>query len=177
MADINKELTQIKTAIYGKDVRGSIHDGIDKINKESEDSKQKASEAHDVMESIINDGFDNAALEANFEQKLDDKIGQLQPEWTQFKNDTEQNFNSVTSQLNDTAKGINYNRHQSNLTRNKIRPVLVIVDDDTNKTAYNIMFEEFVKGRDIPMSFALISGRIGVNENSIDMNQFYEMRD
>ena len=99
MANINKELTQIKTAIYGKDVRGAIHDGIDKINKESEDSKQKASEAHDVMESIINDGFDNAALEANFEQKLDDKIGQLQPEWTQFQTD-------VTSQLNEKAKVI-----------------------------------------------------------------------
>lgn len=82
----------------------------------------------------------------------------------------------LTSQLNDTAKGINYNRHQSNVTRNKIRPVLVIVDDDTNKTAYNIMFEEFVKNRDIPMSFALISGRVGVDGNTIDMNQFYEMK-
>ena len=97
MADIKKELNDIKTAIYGKDVRGSIHDGIDKINKESEESKQKASEAHDVMESIINDGFDNAALEANFEQKLDDKISQLQPEWTQFQTD-------VTSQLNEEVQ-------------------------------------------------------------------------
>lgn len=96
MADIKKELNDIKTAIYGRDVRGSIHDGIDKINKESEESKQKASEAHDVMESIINDGFDNAALEVNFEQKLDDKIGQLQPEWTQFQTD-------VTSQLNEES--------------------------------------------------------------------------
>ena len=104
MADIKKELNDIKNAIYGRDVRGSIHDGIDKINKESEVSKQKANEAHDVMESIINDGFDNAALEANFEQKLDDEIGRLQPEWTQFKNDTQQNFNDVTSQLNETVK-------------------------------------------------------------------------
>lgn len=36
MADISNELNQIKSAIYGKDVRGSIHDGIDKINRETE---------------------------------------------------------------------------------------------------------------------------------------------
>ena|SRR5690625_2210233 len=94
MADIKKELNDIKNAVYGREVRGSIHDGIKKINEESEKSKEKADEAHDVMESIIEEGFDNAALEANFEQKLDDKIANLQPEWTGFKED-------VTTQLAD----------------------------------------------------------------------------
>src|SRR5690625_5251148 len=97
MADIKKELNDIKNAVYGKDVRGSIHDGIKKINEESEESKAKADEAHDVMESIINEGFDNAALEANFEQKLDDKIANLQPEWTGFKED-------ITTQLADEVQ-------------------------------------------------------------------------
>lgn len=100
MADIKKELNDIKNAVYGREVRGSIHDGIKKINEESEESKAKAEEAHDVMESIINEGFDNAALEANFEQKLDDKIANLQPEWTGFKED-------VTTQLADTEAQIN----------------------------------------------------------------------
>ena len=99
MANIDKELNHIKNAIYGREVRGSIHDGIKKINDESENSKQKADEAHDMMESIITEGFDNAALEANFEQKLDDKIANLQPEWTQFKNDTE-------TQLADTEQKV-----------------------------------------------------------------------
>src|SRR5690625_1660926 len=97
MADIDKELRDIKNAVYGKEVRGSIHDGIKKINEESEESKAKADEAHDVMESIINEGFDNAALESNFEQKLDDKIANLQPEWTGFKED-------ITTQLAETTK-------------------------------------------------------------------------
>src|SRR5690625_328001 len=99
MADIDKELNDIKNAIYGKEVRGSIHDGIKKINEESEESKQKADEAHDVMKEILDESFDSAALEANFEQKLDDKIENLQTEWTQFKEDTEQNFDDVTTQL------------------------------------------------------------------------------
>ncbi|PEZ94197.1 hypothetical protein CN374_00160 [Bacillus cereus] len=36
MANIISFLNKIKTAIHGKDVRGSIHDGIDAINKETE---------------------------------------------------------------------------------------------------------------------------------------------
>ena len=36
MANISKELEAIMSAIYGRDVRQSIHDGIDKINKVSE---------------------------------------------------------------------------------------------------------------------------------------------
>ena len=101
MANIDKELNQIKNAVYGREVRGSIHDGIDKINKESEESKAKANEAHDVMESIINEGFDNAALEANFEQKLDDKIADLQPEWTQFKDQTNQQLAETEQYLDE----------------------------------------------------------------------------
>src|SRR5690625_7959366 len=106
MADIKKELNDIKNAVYGKEVRGSIHDGIKKINEESEESEIKADEAHDVMESIMTEGFDNAALEANFEQKLDDKIANLQPEWTGFKED-------VTTQL---ADAMDYSTTKSNLT-------------------------------------------------------------
>lgn len=36
MANIGSFLNKIKTAIYGKDVRGSIHDGMEAINKETE---------------------------------------------------------------------------------------------------------------------------------------------
>src|SRR5690625_2375100 len=113
MADIKKELNDIKNAVYGKEVRGSIHDGIKKINEESEESKAKADEAHDVMESIINEGFDNAALEANFEQKLDDKIANLQPEWTGFKED-------ITTQLAQTPNTVNFNRYKNDNTSDAI---------------------------------------------------------
>ena len=36
MADISTELARILSAIYGEDVRGSIHDAIEKINEVSE---------------------------------------------------------------------------------------------------------------------------------------------
>lgn len=104
MADIDKELRDIKNAVYGKEVRGSIHDGIKKINDESEESKEKANEAHDVMEAIMEEGFDNAALESNFEQKLDNKIANLQPEWTGFKEDITTQLAEIPQQISNAVR-------------------------------------------------------------------------
>lgn len=148
MANINNELNKIKNAIYGREVRGSIHDGIDKINNESEDSKQKATEASDVMESIMQEGFDNAALESNFEQKLDDKIGSLQPEWTQFKNQT-------TAQLAETDS---FRGNESMINRKNRRPMITIVDDDGNRGFYTKLFE-LAKEYGIKITSAMITDR------------------
>lgn len=41
MADISRELNNIKTAVYGEEVRGSIHDAIQKINNVNEESKPR----------------------------------------------------------------------------------------------------------------------------------------
>ncbi len=72
MANINDELNQIKNAVYGKDVRGSIHDGIDKINKETEVATTKSNEAYDITQNLLDDSFDQGALNTNIEQKLSD---------------------------------------------------------------------------------------------------------
>lgn len=45
MADISTELQAIMDAVYGEEVRGSIHDAIEKINEVSEDSSEEASNA------------------------------------------------------------------------------------------------------------------------------------
>lgn len=131
MADINNELNEINNAVYGKDVRGSIHDGIKKINEETESSTEKAEQAHDVMESIINDGFDNAALEANFEQKLDDKINALQPEWTQFKDDT-------VTQMAETTNEIGNKSTLPEWLQQSLRKVTKQLDDQVRDLGVNV---------------------------------------
>lgn len=52
MADIDKELRDIKNAVYGREVRGAIHDGIEKINKEVEDSTETSEQAKHQVENI-----------------------------------------------------------------------------------------------------------------------------
>src|SRR5690625_6815657 len=64
MADIDKELREIKNAVYGRDGRGSIHDEIKKINEESEESKAKAEEAKRQVENI-QEQVDNLVVEGD----------------------------------------------------------------------------------------------------------------
>lgn len=52
MADIKKELNDIKNAVYGKEVRGSIHDGIKKINDEVENATDLCESAKHQVENI-----------------------------------------------------------------------------------------------------------------------------
>lgn len=159
MADIQKELNQIKNAVYGREVRGSIHDGIDKINKETEVATGKADAAHDVMESIINDGFDNAALEAEFEQKLDDKISNLQPEWTQFKENTE-------TQLAETKKqSINqFEINTSNLGmgKKKKQPVFSIISDDFREEDFSKLLP-LITEKNVRVGLGIITNLINTN--------------
>src|SRR5690625_2811543 len=160
MANIDKELNQIKNAVYGREVRGSIHDGIDKINKETEIATGKADEAHDVMESIINDGFDNAALESNFEQKLDDKINNLQPEWTQFKEQTNQQLADTKHDLAiESGKQIYNAIHPSR----KLKPAILLVDDDSRKELRTILYPK-LKELNVPLTSAVVTSRIDNNE-------------
>lgn len=50
MADISKELQAIEKAIYGEEVRGSIHDAIDKINKLNDESATNSATARQTAE-------------------------------------------------------------------------------------------------------------------------------
>lgn len=152
MANIKKELNQIKNAVYGREVRGSIHDGIDKMNREVESSTEKAGEAHEVMESIMREGFDNAALEANFEEKLDKEINNLQPEWTGFKDD-------ITSKV---VKNDNFLSRNGVVNRKTPRPMITWIDDDGKLGVYTKLYPIF-KERGIPMTPAIIPDRVGTS--------------
>lgn len=70
MADIKKELNDIKNAIYGREVRGSIHDGINKINKESEGSRQIATNT-EQRQDAVEQQFNNLLSEWSDERPID----------------------------------------------------------------------------------------------------------
>ena len=63
MANIKSYLDNIKNAIYGKDVRGSIYDGISEINKEVENTTPKQVGLENIFDQlIINAGNSNAEI-------------------------------------------------------------------------------------------------------------------
>ena len=63
MADIKTHLNNIKGALYGKDIRSSIHDGIDTINKEVESTTGRQVDLENTFDQlIINAGNSNAEI-------------------------------------------------------------------------------------------------------------------
>lgn len=162
---VDEEIHDIQHAIEGVEVRGALGSGVRKAHEVSKNADGKATEAHDVMESIMEEGFDNAALESNFEQKLDDKIESLQPEWTQFKDETK-------SQLADTEK----QRFTSSPANNK-EPILAcsIVDDDHDLGFYTKLFQ-IAKEFNIPLTSAIITSNLN-GSNKVTAEQRKEMHE
>lgn len=65
MASIQEHLDKIKNAILGKDVRQSIHDGLNKINQETESTSKKQEKLERTFDDIIiNAGNSNAEVAA-----------------------------------------------------------------------------------------------------------------
>ena len=63
MANIKTHLNNIKGALYGKDVRGSIHDGIEAINKEVENTTGRQVDLENTFDQlVINAGNSNAEI-------------------------------------------------------------------------------------------------------------------
>ena len=63
MAKIQQYLDNIKNALFGREVRGSIHDGIDAINKEVERTTAKQEHLDGTFNQlIINSGTSNAEI-------------------------------------------------------------------------------------------------------------------
>src|SRR5690625_3841981 len=165
MADIKKELNDIKNAVYGREVRSSIHDGIKKINEESEESKHKAEEAHEITQDLLDETFDSAALEANFEQRLNDEIENLQPEWTGFKND-------VTAQLAQTD---DFRRFESPINRREPGLLISWVDDDGHSLVYD-RFKPILIDYGIPITSSLITNRLSGHSSYLNKEQRDELQ-
>ena len=65
MASIQEHLDKIKNAVFGKDVRQSIHDGLHEINQETESTSKKQEKLERTFDDlIINAGNSNAEVAA-----------------------------------------------------------------------------------------------------------------
>lgn len=124
---VDKEVRDIQNAIHGREVRGALAAGVKKSFSKSKEAKEKSEEAIEVTQDILDESFDSAALEGNFKERLDDEIQNLQPEWTKFKEDTDENFGKVESQL---AQETQQRQNQINTLENDMRDSLAHKADE-----------------------------------------------
>lgn len=92
---VAEEISDIQNAQKGVEVRGALAAGVKKAFDKSKTAQIKSEEATEITQNLLDDSFDTSKINANFEQRLDTEIANLQPEWTGFKDD-------VTSQLAQT---------------------------------------------------------------------------
>lgn len=111
MAEIKKYLSNIKNAVFGKEVRGSIHDGIDAINKEVESTTKRQENLEKIHQQlIINAGDSNAEV---VDARVDKSTGQsfatmgerLDAATEQFIK-TDQKLNETNAQLSQKSTKI-----------------------------------------------------------------------
>ncbi|UTR15516.1 hypothetical protein MM221_02690 [Salipaludibacillus sp. LMS25] len=105
---------QVREKQYGGDTREAMARTAEISSITSRQAKEKSEEAYEITQNLLDVSFDTAAINQNFEQRLDDKISNLQPEWTQFKDDTNeqlvQNQKEITNLGGETINLSNYNR-------------------------------------------------------------------
>lgn len=93
MANIKNYLNNIKNAIFGQEVRGSIHDGIDAINKEVESTTNRQEHLETTFDQLtINAGNSNAEI-------VDARVGENGKSYAKLGD----RLDSVDSQLEHIA--------------------------------------------------------------------------
>lgn len=98
MANIQTYLNNIKNALFGKDVRSSIHDGIDAINKEVESTTGRQVDLENTFDQfVINAGNSNAEI-------VDARVKNDGTSYSKLGD----RLNEVDSQLAHTENVINY---------------------------------------------------------------------
>lgn len=116
MADITNELSNIKNAVLGRDVRSSIHDGIYAINKEVESTTQKQSDLNDKQDAlnetfknlVINAGNSNAEVAASrgSYDYLPDRLAAVDEQFNTIKNKLSNNEPVVSFIFDDARQSV-----------------------------------------------------------------------
>src|SRR5690625_3180659 len=143
MANIDKELNDIKNAVYGREVRGSIHDGIKKINEEVEDSTETSEQAKHQVENI-QEQVDNLVVSGNSSvEAAQARVDKDNHNYSTLKErlDTEQQ--QFETQLAETVK---IQESIRNANASSVLEIRKYLDNFQNVHAKGLHFEDGWKG-------------------------------
>lgn len=113
MANIKNHLNNIKNALFGQEVRGSIHDGINAINKEVESTTGRQVDLEKTFDQlVINAGNSNAEIvdarvksDGTSYSKLGDRLNEVDSQLEHIENIKKKSTNLLANTLQKLSKG------------------------------------------------------------------------
>src|SRR5690606_29035076 len=102
MADIEKELNDIKNAVYGREVRGAIHDGIKKINEEVENTTDRQDSVEAQFQSVLDETTGKDVISAP--EVTAARVGADGTQYSNLKQRLDIEHDKITAQLAQKAK-------------------------------------------------------------------------
>lgn len=170
---VQNKLPLINSA-HGSETRNIINELIKLFNSMGYTYNEALSKAHDVL----NEAKKTNDMNKDVQTQINNLIlsdGESDAEVIQARS----NFNTlnsrVTQSLNNVSDSLSSNK--STYSKFNSKGTLVILDDDTMKTSYNLLYP-FAKQHGIKITLAAISGKIQEeNTSHIDLSEFKEMRD
>jgi len=160
----------------------TLNEGREKLNeaiKDAEKAKIDSSEALDTANTALSKSestqtqLDNIVIDGDSSveaaQARVDKDGKT---YGTLKERLDTEHGIVTSQLAQTDNKI---LHSRLVKREEVRPLLTFILDDSNVKDYSLFYPVALE-KNIPFSMAIVTGRIGKNPQTINLEQLEEMR-
>lgn len=150
MANINKELKTIKNGVYGYEVRDSIHDGIDKVNRESEGSRDIASLTSNKQDALQTQ-FDNQIANIESDNPSFEELVQARNGYPLLKDRLES-----MDKLDEIEVDNNF---KASLIRSKAKKGAIVWQDDDGHAGVYSKLAPFAREKGIVFSSAIITDR------------------
>ena len=157
MANIKTHLNNIKGALYGNDVRGSIHDGIDAINNEVESTTGRQVDLENTFDQlIINAGNSNAEIvdarvksDGASYSKLGDRLNEVDSQLDHNKNNIDilktQYVNVLDYGADPTGVNDSYEAIQGAINSARLEKKVVYIPAGNYRLTQGLICEEHNK--------------------------------
>ena len=166
---------------HDSETRNIINELIRLFNKMGYSYEESLKKAHEVLAESTKALLESKKInDKNTDvQKQIDKLilesGTSDAEVIQARSNFDTLNSRVTQSLNNVSDSLSSNK--STYSKENTKGTLVILDDDTMKTSYNLLYP-FAKKHNFKITLAAISGKIQEeNTTHISLSEFKEMRD
>lgn len=167
---IQNELDKIKNAVYGREVRGAIHDGIYKMNAAVQENTRQTDETKDKQRTLEQQ-FDDVQQNATVDSPSDVEIvsarinGITGENHDTLSNRIDYDYGVTKDSVNNVAKKASLINHSLNGASKKKEPTFAVIADDAPKNDLEKIVPIMIE-KNIPIGFGVVTSMVGKTTSS-----------